>query len=364
MLLVALALAVLTAAASADIIVNLTQPVTHRYVENVSGGDTTWVEVEITDIQQAIDLAYTLINHPFAGYPGHDNTVALAPGLFDSVSTFTTIIGVKTAIAAVPEGVVLRGQNRDGAVIDHREAEYGILLENVSAATVVENLTIVGGGERDRGRADDDVRDLIAAIACLDGTFATIRDVSIERSATGIAVHSLYDDAAPHVEGVLVARGSHHGILVKQNGETPVTILGSTIVDNFDIGVYVYDGSATIGNCSITHNGLFGIKGYMATPEVENSNLYHNDHHSDDPQNYGGTLPDLTGIDGNISDEPFYCDLFGDIGYVYSVCALSPNLPEHSGVGLIGAFGEGCTESECVSPVSEVSWGAIKALYR
>jgi len=61
--------------------------------------------VAVTDIQQGIELAYMLINHPYAGYPGHDDTVLLMPGRYDSVSTFTTILGVKTAVAGVPEGV-------------------------------------------------------------------------------------------------------------------------------------------------------------------------------------------------------------------------------------------------------------------
>jgi hypothetical protein len=358
LLLVTLILGLLAASASADILV----PSTHRYVESVSGQDTTWVEVDVTDVQQAIDLSYELINDDYAGYPGHDETVLLSAGRYDSVSTFTTVFGVKTAVASLRDGVTLRGQDREDVLIDQTESEYGVLCQDVGPATSVENLTITGGSDRDRGRVDDDPRDLVAGVACLEGAFATIRDVSIEGAATGIVVNTLHGEAAPAVEGVLIARGSHHGIYIQENGDTPVTIHETTIVQNFDVGVYIFDGSAAITNACITHNGLQGIKSYLVVPTVENCNLFWNDRDSDEPQNYGGNLTDLTGIDGNISEEPFYCDFFGNLGYIYFVCAASPNVPPQSTVGQIGAFGVGC--QDCEAPVSQASWGAIKALYR
>jgi hypothetical protein len=363
LLLTALVLAALAAGASADIVVNLDVPVEHRYVESVSGTDTTWVEVDIVALQQAIDLSHMLINHPYAGYPGHDDTVLLTSDRYDSVSTFVTVYGVKTAVARLREGVTLRGDDREDVILDQRDAEYGIICEDVDATAVVEDLTITGGGGRDRGRVDDDPRNLIAGIVCLDGAYATIRDVSIERAATGIVVNALEGEAGPTIEGVLIARGSHHGIYVKENGGTPVTIARTTIVDNFDVGIYVFDGNATITNTCITHNRLHGIRSYLVVPPVENCNVYWNDRESDNPLDYGGNITDQTGINGNISEEPFYCDFFGNLGYIYNVCAASPIIPPQSTVGTIGAFElPGC--QDCESPVSERSWGAIKALYR
>jgi hypothetical protein len=362
LLLVALIPCALVTGATADIVVDLDMPVAHRYVESVSGTDTTWVEVEVLDVQQAIDLSHMLINDAYAGYPGHDDTVLLMPDRYDSVSTFVTVYGVKTAIAGLREGVTLRGADREDVILDQLEAEYGVLAQDVGAGAVLENLTITGGGGRDRGRVEDDARNLVAGIICLDGGSPTIRDVSIERAATGIVVNTLHGEAAPTIDGVVIARGSHHGIYIQENGSTPVEISSTTIVDNFDMGIYVYDGSATIANTCITHNRLFGIKSYLVVPPVENCNLFLNDHESDEPQQYGGNITDQTGINGNISEEPFYCDFFGDLGYIYYVCAASPNIPPQSAVGQIGAFGAGC--EDCESPVDDVSWGAIKALYR
>lgn len=361
---VTLMLGLLVTAASADIVV----PSTHQYYDVFPDGpdsgtapDTLLVEVDVADVQQAVELSHYLINN-FPDLEGHDDTVLLEPGRFDSVSTFTTVFGVKTAVVRLYDGVTLRGLDRETCVIDQRDAEYGIVCQDAGAGTVIENLTITGGGSRDRGRVDDgDGRDLIAAIACLDEAFPTIRDVSIKAAATGVVVNTLHGDAAPTIEGTVIARGSHHGIYIQENGSTPVTIHETTVVQNFDNGVYVFNGSATLTNSCVTHNGRVGIRSYLLNPVVEMCNVWWNDRASDEPADYGGSLTDLTGVDGNISEEPFYCDFFGDFGYDYQVCAASPNVPPQSS-GLIGALGVGCTS--CESPVTEASWGAIKALYR
>ncbi len=57
---------------------------------------------------------------------------------------------------------------------------------------------------------------------------------------------------------------------------------------------------------------------------------------------YGG-LPDLTGVDGNISVDPQFCDAIGDD---YTLAETSPclpgNHPDGYDCGLIGALGQGC----------------------
>ncbi|MBD3368598.1 MAG: hypothetical protein GF405_10590 [Candidatus Eisenbacteria bacterium] len=305
----------------------------------------------IVAIQQALDMA------------GSGDTVLVLAGVYDSVNMFTTVYGQRSAIASVPDGVTLMGEDTDDVELDQTEAEYGILLQNVGSSTVVRNLTIVGGVGRDRGREDDgDGRSLVAAIGCLQDASPTITDLRIEESATGFVIRS---GSAPSIQNSLVARGSHHGVFIYENGATPAILDHLTIVDNFDIGVRVSGGNAQISNCSITHNGKEGISGYITAPTVEYCNVYANDEVSPEgePQNYEGTLDDLTGIDGNISEEPFYCDFSGSVGYDYSVCFDSENLGSGVGGTNIGAFGGGC--SDCVESLVEASsWGAIKALYR
>jgi hypothetical protein len=62
-----------------------------------------------------------------------------------------------------------------------------------------------------------------------------------------------------------------------------------------------------------------------------------NDVWSNNRGNYGGDSPDLTGIDGNISADPLFCNAQARD---YTLDARSPCAPEHSppGCGLIGAW--------------------------
>ena len=342
-----------------------------------------YATVMITSIQAGVELADSLtyhhplvdsIAHPYAphGHPGLVDTVLVMAGVYDDVHLFETPLGMRHAIVKISSDIILLGDDRNGVEIDHSGAEYGILCQNVSENAVISNLTIVGGEARDKGLTDDgDGRFLAAAICCVDAASPTITDVSIEDGATGIVIRTENGsaDSAPALEGVVVARGSHHGIFIYQNGASPVDIYKCTLVDNFDMGIYVSGGNAVIRSSALTNNGKNGIHAYLATPSVTYCNVYWNDRVFPDPEtgphDYSGTLDDLTGIDGNISAEPYYCDFSGTAGYDYHVCVSDPVSPHHgAGEGgvTIGALEAVCTG--CQSPVELTSWGAIKALYR
>lgn len=311
-------------------------------------------EEEIYSIQEGLDLAA-------AG-----DTVLVYPGTYDSVHFFETPLDRKSAICRVPDGVTLRGFDRVGVRLDIRNADYGVLFVNATSGSAIKNLTITGGSDKDRGLVDDaGGRALIAGIACLENASPLIRRVNIESGGSGILVRQ---DCAPTIENVLIARGGHHGVYVYYNGATPVTIDGSTIVDNFDNGVKVEMGSAVLTSSCITHSGKEGVYSNDSDVTVEDCNVFWNAFYRDPitdewtTQDYGGDLSDLTGVAGNISAEPFYCDFTGSTGsYDYHVCVDSPNVITYPGA-LIGAFGAAC--ADCVSPVARTSWGAIKSLYR
>lgn len=90
-----------------------------------------------------------------------------------------------------------------------------------------------------------------------------------------------------------------------------------------------------------------------------------NDVWGNSPSNYLGLITDQTGINGNISSDPFFCNpneaVFcrflskGDLKLrCDSPCANAPSC------GQIGVFGIGCGPTS----VSETSWGRIKVLFR
>lgn len=307
-------------------------------------------DLGITQICQAMDLAA-------AG-----DTILVKRGVFDSLRSYWTPIGYRTAIVAMKDGVTLIGVHRDESEIDQTLADYGILCLNVGPTTVIENLTIMASLGRGRGVSDDgDGRSLIAGIACMNGGSPTIRKVTIEEASTGIIVRGEGGASAPTIERAIIARNGHQGIYVYMNGASPVVVNQSTIVDNFDHGLYVFEGALDISNTSITHNGKNGVRNYLGTATVRYSNAFMNDASSDVPLNYDG-MDDPTGTSGNVSLEPYYCDFTGQFGYDYHVCLTSAIVTLGEGGTYIGAFGGAC--SECESPVEPSTWGAIKALYR
>jgi len=310
-------------------------------------------ENDIESIQDGIDFAAV------------GDTVLVYAGVYDSVHFFQTPLGTRSAVCRLKDGVTIRGIDRGDVVIDHTEADYGILCMDVGSTAQVKSLTVIGGVTVGESRsAAGDERDLRAAISCLENATPVFRWVTIEESSTGILCRT---NCAPTVEECVIARGGAHGVYCFQNGTNPIVLDHVTIVGNFDHGVKLFGGNAEISNSSITHNHKSGVDSYLATVSVDHCNVYWNDFISGDFENYSGNIGDLTGTDGNISDEPFYCDYVGDVGYDYQVCFTSPNVGGGAGGTDIGADTSGVgvgSCSDCVSLVEETSWGAIKALYR
>jgi hypothetical protein len=332
----------------------------------------TWAENSVIDALTDTAGNLTIIT-------GIVDTVAIAEGTYADARQHDTPIGWRSAVVSIWNNITLvpdldeHGEPVD-VEIDFSEADYGILCCSIDGSalidnsTLISNLTIIGGASRDSGLEDDgDGRLLTAGICCLNAASPVLRDIEIVDGATGIIARTQpgSDDSAPVIERVVIARGSHHGVYVFRNGFEPVIMDGCTLVENADHGIYVSGGNLEVTNSVISHSGKEGIYAYEATPTVRYCNVFYNDESDPDPVtgplNYGGTLDDLTGIDGNISLEPFYCDFTGITGYNYHVCFDSPHIGAGEGGVTIGALGAQC--SDCASPVEATSWGAIKALY-
>ena len=74
-----------------------------------------------------------------------------------------------------------------------------------------------------------------------------------------------------------------------------------------------------------------------------------------------GCIADQFGVSGNFSADPLFC-MDDNPEVPYSLHEGSPCLPESSPCGqLVGAFGLGCGP---VSAVEDMTWGAIKTMYR
>jgi hypothetical protein len=70
-------------------------------------------------------------------------------------------------------------------------------------------------------------------------------------------------------------------------------------------------------------------------------------------------MPDMTGVDGNISDDPEFCDV---PVLDFTLDSISPCAPGNSppGCSLIGALDVGCGPIA----IEATTWGQIKSTYR
>ena len=177
----------------------------------------------------------------------------------------------------------------------------------------------------------------------------------------------------PNVGGVYVGGGTLRNCLVVNNHAMGIdspgdaggvqvagggAIEGNTIVSNGNWvtagGIYCLSNfnGQIVRNIVAMNNWGFGIYCEAgANPAFLCNNVWGN-HEGE----YGGACGNPTGVNGNISVDPLFCDRQnGD----YRLCAGSPciNAP---GCGQMGAFGVGCGPTA----VTPTTWGRIKALYR
>ena len=181
---------------------------------------------------------------------------------------------------------------------------------------------------------------------------------------------TVVSNSAPRAGGVQMAGGSTHLVScsVSRNDATSgyaggIWLQGGfvnncTIVENSATaaggGVYCQDGAGVVVSCIIafTEDG-HGVAGYQTdVPYLECCDVYGNVE-----GNYDSVVGDQTGLNDNFSLDPELCGIeIAD----YRLFDTSPCLQVNSPCDwLVGAFDQGCD-----SPVEDMSWGRVKALYR
>ena len=139
----------------------------------------------------------------------------------------------------------------------------------------------------------------------------------------------------------------------------PYYLTGCTIVGNTGSpsteALRAYEASAHVENTIIAFNG----PGPSVDCEYGGSVLLScSDVYGNSGGDWIGCIAAQAGTDGNFSADPLFCDMAnGDL----SVDGTSLCAPANSPCGeLVGALGVGCSSS----PVSQTTWGRLKALYR
>jgi hypothetical protein len=140
-----------------------------------------------------------------------------------------------------------------------------------------------------------------------------------------------------------------------------LTITNATFSGNecfSDDGIVSLDGesSASIGNSIIafTTNG----RAVKCVDAGSSADLTCCDLYDNEGGDWVGCIASQYGINGNISEDPLFCDIASDD---FTLHLDSPCAPDYNPeCGLIGAWGVGCG----LSAVEPASWGSIKAMFR
>lgn len=329
--------------------------------------------------------------------PGDQPTIAA--GLAAASSSDTVQIAAGTYYEhglVMPDGVVLRGETGHHAdvIIDAGQAGRVLFCDGLGPNTAVEGLTITGGladGEGNDGIGGGvlcQYSSMSFSSCAIVGNHALVgggmslrydADVAIEdclfqgnsavssggamrvSQSAPVLLRCQFIDNVVEMDGAGIFSGSSAiqiedclfqgneagiwggAILLISPHEGDLVVRGCTLVDN----VAIYAGSAVFAanecpfnfeNCIVVDNREAEAMYILDEAVFETfacNNVY------DNPDgNYGGSFPDRTGMNGNISLPPVFCDrVNGD----FSLAATSPCLPENNDCGvLMGAFGLGC----------------------
>jgi len=296
----------------------------------------------------------------------------------------------------MPDGVVLRGETGYHAdvVIDAQQLARVLYCDDLGPATAVEGLTITGGfadgnsNEAFGGGVFCQHAALRFSGCAIVGNYALVgggmslrydadvifedcvfRENTAVSSGGGLRIYRSapvlrrcqFIDNAVEMDGAgifsgtsallvedCLFQGNEAGIwggalVLMSPNEGELVVRGCTLVDNTAgwSGSAVFSGNEcpfTLENCLVVANRESEALFILDTPAFEAISCC--DVYGNEDGNYGGTLSDQTGLNGNISLSPGFCDAAaGD----FSLAADSPCLPDNNDCGvLMGAFGVGC----------------------
>jgi Right handed beta helix region len=224
---------------------------------------------------------------------------------------------------------------------------YGIAAFETGGGFTISGFTI-----RDNSIGGDvgGYQDMVAGIGIIvEDASGTIRDNIIINSP--IMAMELLGDCSVVVERNLIVSNDWG---INACGSSSLEIHHNTFVKN-GTGVHAPGGSAHAG--AIRSNII--VDGESLGIKIDSSSTYAiscNDVWNNGRGNYGGCLTDLTGIDGNISADPLFCD-------GYHLQQESPCIGSNAPAFCAGTS-MGCYAIPCGVGVDRKSWGTIKSLFK
>jgi hypothetical protein len=203
-------------------------------------------------------------------------------------------------------------------------------------------------GNRIRGHSGHGIE------AELSGGKATIAGNEIrDNGASGVSIAHSYSEVA----GNVIHDNAGNGIEIVQGTSA---MHGNTIVGNAGAGIRVSSGdkpyTQTIADGIVAFNGTAGLFGDAGgIYNVSCCDVWSNG--AAGGFNYAGAIADRTGVEGNISVDPLFCDrAAGNLSLLEGSPALAQSC------GAMGARGDpGCAQPDAAR---RTTWGDLKAIYR
>ncbi len=291
------------------------------------------------------------------------DTVLIAPGVYSGPGNHDIGLSDRSIVVrgdGAPEDVVIDclGSGRaficDGDPYDPTQAS-------------IENLSIVGGDPSQYGDARG------GAIYVEQGAF-TLKDLRISNCRTdshGGAIVLRWDRGSTLTDVRIenCESGLDGGAILLYRSLSPATMSGILVRDNRAGGIgagirFAYGADANVvnstfvgnegsamsaeGSCNVSVIACLIAFQTGSDPALDMDSLPDpftvlcNDVFANAGGNYDSDIGDQTGLNGNFSVEPRFCD---PAGGDFTLAANSPCLPPNNSCGAnIGAFGEGCAE--------------------
>lgn len=146
---------------------------------------------------------------------------------------------------------------------------------------------------------------------------------------------------------------------IRSRSSGRMSIRHNTIADNYwQVYITGTPSLVTIRYNIVANGGRLGI--YSDATYMSHI-ITCNDVWNNDMGDYGGLLPDMTGYDGNISEDPLFCGIAGSGNYY-----LQGNSPCACGAvsGFCSLCPMGCLPVYCSVATEEKSWGEIKSMFK
>jgi serine protease len=306
---------------------------------------TLRVPGQYADIQAAIDAS------------SNGDTVLVAPGFYSYEIGFD-IVGKSIHVVSEKGPEVTTIANRGYPPSPWESGSYAFSISSAPGPCTISGFTMGGHGPGDMSANDFTIR-------------VHDSDVKITGNRFG-GNHQLYvidveGQSAPVIEYNLFTGNMATSVYV-DDGTSP-TIQWNTFSGNtWHESIRVWGNTChPVIRHNIIVNGLClqpspycDANGIRIDAPPENVVFECNDVWNNPTGNYQGSLPDQTGINGNISADPLFCGAAASGNFYLqagSPCAGS-NVP-----GACAGQSMGCYAVQCAVAVQRQSWGSIKSLF-